>query len=373
MALLDYNKYAEFFRFIGGVVYSRSLKKTPKKIVRNGKVNFGTFSGVTEHLDIRGIRAPFAGIPTAKFFSNFRIKSRLFYFFKNENYIGFIEFFDDKVFGLAEVNFWNIETSQRLSYHSFMGPRRRFIPTNTSEASCNTFGKNRNIKISWSRRFKKVVMSFTVRGDTFRPASKGKFISHFTEEYKELLTVNPAPTTQRCSATWFLPMEINGGIGTAKHRKDIKELPQEKGQALLMMNRTYLKMRCQSESMVGFFEVDNKKVLFSFSSTNQDAIDEDTFNNNMLSLNGDISAMPPVCITHPFGIEKKWVVQDTEGMVDLCFMPSSIASRTLNIILMRNACTTIYGNFEGVLLSKDGEQIVLKNCPGIVTKSTLRL
>ena len=354
-------------------MYSRPLEKAPKKIVRNGKVNFGTFLGVTEHLDIRGIRAPFAGIPTAKFFSNFRIKSHLSYFFKNESYIGFVEFFDDKVFGLAEVTFWNTKTNQRLSYHSFMGPRRRFVPTNTSEASCNTFGKTRNIKINWSRRFKKVVMAFTVRGDTFRPASKGKFTSHLKKEYNELLTVNPAPTTQRCSATWFLPMEIAGGIGTAKHRKDIKELPQEKGLALLVMNRTYLKPRSQSEFMVGFFELDDKKVLFSFSSTNQDAVDEDNFNDNMLSINGDISAMPPVYITHPFGIEKKWVAQDTEGMVDLNFMPTSIASRTLNIILMRNAYTTIYGNFEGVLLSKNGERIVLKNCPGIVKKSTLRL
>lgn len=166
---------------------------------------------------------------------------------------------------------------------------------------------------------------------------------------------------------------MSGGIGTGKHRKDIKELPEENGLALMVMNRTYLKMHCQSEFMVGLFELDGKKILFSFSNTNQDAIDEDNFNNNMLSLNGDISAMPPVCITHPFGIEKKWVVQDTEGMVDLCFFPTSLASRTLNIILMRNAYTTIYGNFEGVLLSKDGEQIALKNCPGIVTKSTLRL
>ena len=93
----------------------------------------------------------------------------------------------------------------------------------------------------------------------------------------------------------------------------------------------------------------------------------------MLSVDGDITAMPPVCITHPFGIQKKWIVQDTESMVDLSFMPVSCSSRTLNIIVMRNAYTTIYGNFEGVLLTKNGEKIVLKNCSGIVKKSMLRL
>ena len=33
----------------------------------------------------------------------------------------------------------------------------------------------------------------------------------------------------------------------------------------------------------------------------------------------------------------------------------------------------IYGTFEGVLVSDDGEKIVLKNCPGIVKKSHIRL
>ena len=93
----------------------------------------------------------------------------------------------------------------------------------------------------------------------------------------------------------------------------------------------------------------------------------------MISVNGKITAMPPVLITHPFGISKKWIAQDTEGMVDLTFNPISVNSRTLNIVLMRNAYTTIYGTFEGVLVSDDGEKIVLKNCPGIVKKSHIRL
>jgi len=45
----------------------------------------------------------------------------------------------------------------------------------------------------------------------------------------------------------------------------------------------------------------------------------------------------------------------------------------LNIIIMRNAYSTIYGSFDGVLISKDGDKIILKNSPGIVKKSHIRL
>ena len=91
-------------------MYSRQLIKAPKKIVQNGKIQFGSFFGVSDTVDIRGVKAPFAGVPTSTFFSNFRIKSRIAFAFAVDNYIGLAEFFDDKAFGLAEVIFWDKET-----------------------------------------------------------------------------------------------------------------------------------------------------------------------------------------------------------------------------------------------------------------------
>ena len=173
--------------------------------------------------------------------------------------------------------------------------------------------------------------------------------------------------------TWIVPLNLEGGLSTAKYRHYIKEIPQEKGLGLMLLNRTYLKIRTSSEIMIGLVTIGDKNITFTFSNNTQSPVDEDNYNDNMISVNGKIIAMPPVLITHPFGISKKWIAQDTEGMVDLTFNPISVNSRTLNIVLMRNAYTTIYGTFEGVLVSDDVEKIVLKNCPGIVKKSHIRL
>lgn len=374
-------------------MYSRPLNKSPEKIVQNGKINFGSFQGVSDFLDIRGVKAPFAGIPIPKLFSNFRIKSKITYTFCYDKFAGLIEFFDDKTFGLAEVIVWNRETNQRYAYHTFMGPRRRFVPTNTTEASVTSFSKKRYIKISWNRKRGTLKLSFTLKGDKFRPAMKGKFVSPFTDDKSsETLFVNPAPTTQRCSATWFVPLSTNGGIGIAEHRKQITCLPESDGIGMMYVSRTYLKAHSTSEIAFGLLEQDGKKICFSFSCTSQDSLDDDNFNKNLLSVidktekpkdsnvqandktyNTQTTAMPPVKITHPFGIGKNWIIQDTENMVDLTFTPLSVSTRTLNIILMRNNESTIYGTFEGNLLTKDGEKIALKNCPGIVKKTTLRL
>lgn len=358
----------------GFFVYTRPLKKVPAHIVQNGKINFGTFEGVTDTIDIRGVSSPFAGVPVAKYFSNFRIKSKLFFVFNIDNYIGLAEFFDDKAFGLAEVILWDTETNQKFAYHTFMGPRRRFVPIDTNHASCISFSKKRYIKIGWNRRRGKFSLSFTVKGDKYRPSSKCKFLARINENSdSEILTVCPAPNAQRCSATWIAPLNIEGGIAFGKHRHHIKEIPQHKGLGCLLLNRTYLKFLSYSELMFGFTNYQDKSIVFSFSSSNQESNDPDTYNDNMLSVDNSITAMPPVTITHPFGIQNKWVIQDTENMVDLNFSPISSNARTLNIIVMRNHYTTIYGTFEGVLLSKDGDKIVLKNCPGVIKKNSLRL
>ncbi len=354
-------------------MYERQLCPPPKKIVQNGKINFGSFFGVPETVDIRGVKAPFAGVPTSPFFSNFRIKSRVAFAFSVKNYIGLAEFFDDKAFGLAEVIFWDKESGQKFAYHTLMGPRRRFVPIDTQEAACTSYAP-RYIKISWSRRRHKVSLSFTVRGNKFRPAAKAKYLARFAYNAEsEMLSVTPSPTTQRCSATWILPLNLEGGLALGKHRHYIKEIPQSKGIGLMLLNRTYLKPRSSSEVLFGIAPLDGKNISFTFANTTQDSLDGDTYNDNMLSVDGAITAMPPIIITHPFGLSGKWIAQDTEGMVDLSFTPISLNTRTLNIVLMRNAYTTIYGTFDGVLVSKDGEKLTLKNFPGIVKKSHIRL
>ncbi|MGP1473796.1 MAG: DUF2804 family protein [Treponema sp.] len=354
-------------------MYSRDIKKVPKSIVHNGKINFGSYIGEPPKLDIRGVRAPFAGIPLPGLLSSFRIKSRITYVFSVDKYIGMADFFDDKIFGLAEVIFWDRETGKKLAYHNFMGPRRRFVPIDTKESACTSFGKTRYVRIAWSRLRSRISLSFIVKGYPFRPAAKGLFISSFKENKNELLFVTPAPTVQRCSATWIIPLKFSGGIATAKHRHYIKTIPMSNGLGMMLMNRTYLKTHSSSEMMFGLVNLNGRDVEFYFSNSDYDPVDDDTYNENFLSCAGEITPMPSVVITHPFGLGKKWVVQDTENMVDLTFTPISLNTRTLNIIIMRKAYTTIFGTFDGVLVTKDGEKLALKNCPGIVRKNLLRL
>nr|MBP3283864.1 DUF2804 family protein [Treponema sp.] len=79
-----------------------------------------------------------------------------------------------------------------------------------------------------------------------------------------------------------------------------------------------------------------------------------------------------VQITHSWGLGKNWVIQDFENMVDLTFTPISSQVHDFSLMIVHETTTTIYGTFEGVLKTKDNEDIVLHNFEGLVRKESRR-
>lgn len=350
-------------------MYTRDLSEPPEFIVHNGKAEFGSYSGVSPKVDIRGMKAPYAGIPLPSFISNLRIKSNLTYLFSLENFIGLASFIDFKAIGLGEICLFNKKTGKKYVYHTIMSPRRRFIPITTTRGICACYRKPRFIKISWGRKHQHHALSFKVKGDNARPNVEGYVYSPMQDTmHNDMMFVNPSPTSSRCNATWLSSMKIKGQISINKELADDSE-----GLAGMRLNRAYYKMHSIYNIANGIGKSGDKDIFFNLSSTNLDASDSDTYNCNAIVVDGVETALPPVYMTHPFGISKQWIIQDTENMIDLTFNPISVNTRTLNLIALRTNYNTMYGTFDGVLVTKDGKKITLKNFPGLLQKGMLRL
>ena len=350
-------------------MYSRQFSEPPEHLVQNGKAHFGSFNGVSPKTDIRGMRAPYAGIPVPSIISNLRIKSRLEYIFSINDFIGLSQFYDFKVIGLGEIIFWNKDNGKKYVYHTIMPPRRRFVPVLTTRGICACYRKARFMKISWGRQHKHHALTFKVKGDSARPDAEGYVYSPLQDDmHTDSLFVCPSPASSRCSATWFSSMKVQGHIAINGEKAEDSE-----GLGMMILNRAYYKFHSKSTASYGIGNINGKNIVFYLKTSNMDAADSDTYNCNMLVVDGKQTALPPVYITHPFGFDKSWIIQDTESMVDLTFTPLSVNSRTLNLIAMRTNYYTMYGTFEGVLLDSNGEKIILKNFPGLLHKGMIRL
>ena len=50
-------------------MYSRNLSNPTEKIIHKKKAEFGSYNGVSPRIDIRGMKAPYAGVPVPSFLS----------------------------------------------------------------------------------------------------------------------------------------------------------------------------------------------------------------------------------------------------------------------------------------------------------------
>lgn len=350
-------------------MYGRKFEEAPEQIINNGKAAFGTYTGVSPKIDIKGMRAPYAGIPIPVFISRVRIKSNLHFIFSLNDYIGMTEFYDFKAFGLGELIFWNKQTGVKYVYHTFMGNPRRFVPIITSKGRCACYRQKRYIKVSWGRNHKHTALTFNVKGNNSRPSAEGFCIGLMDDaNHTDAMFVNPSPASSRCSATWFNGMSVRGKIELNGQNAE-----ESTGLAAMILSRAYYKFRSKVTFAVGLGNVKGKSIIFHIKASNMDAANSDSYNENILTVDNSQTALPPVYITHTSDVENKWIIQDTEGMVDLTFSPISKDERTLNIIAIRRTSNTIYGSFEGTLLTKDGEKLSFKEVRGIMNISKLRM
>ncbi len=340
----------------------------------NGKPVFGTFAGFPQRLDIRGVEAPF-GIALPHLFSNFRIKSTLMFLFNLGPYIGTVDFFDLKVFGYAEVTLWEKKSGRKYAYRELMGPRRRFIPHHLDAGYCASFSKRRYIRISWDHSRDKLSLIFNLAGDSARPAVTGACIAHYSSPWQcEMTTSVPSPTKRRLSASYTAATQIHGSITLgATKRSKASTMEDTDGQAVFAINRNYYNFLSEAEFVTAAGVVNGKLISFSIHTTPEDAVDSDAINPNLLFVDGACTPLPPVLITHPFGLADKWVIQDTENMVDLTFTPASDHFRDMSFFVVHIRAHTVFGRFEGSLKTKTGDDIPIHAFEGIAKQQLLRL
>ena len=353
-------------------MYERKLTDSPDILIKNGKPQFGSFITPPKSLDIKGVKEPFGVLPLPTFITNLRIRSNISFVFSTDEYYGTIDLLDSKIYGFLEVNIWEKQTLKRYTYKNIMFLIRRLIPKNLEKGRCSTFSKNRKIYFSWDKEKNRFNLVFYLKGDNVRPTLSGSFSTSSWSENPSFTSVLPAPVMRRCYASYQQPIFIEGGLCVTRG----KMLPfylSKQSQSLFVLTRAYYNSRTVNNLISGIGKVGEDTVTFRIADMSILPPDKNTYNDNVLFVNNEITPLPPVTVTHPYGMSKKWIIQDTENMIDLIFTPESSSQRILSLVLLHAQFFTVYGTFEGVLITKDGKSITLKDFPGIIKNQRMRL
>ena len=350
-------------------LYTREIAPAPEHPVLAGKPAFGTFRGPFGHFDIRGMKRPFGNLPIPEVISNRRIMGIMRFIFCDEGNIGEIELFDAGYFSFMETTLWNRLTKRRIAYRRIILPGLLKMPLEfgNSVTACRSHARFTRIHTRLQKGL--IHADFDFLGSGARPPCEGRFEMNLAAPgAADLSAVIPYGVRRRCQASFQQTSALHGWIGTGY---DDHHIPESSGVGYFDIRKAYFSLRTKKSVMIGLGRVDGR--IVSFQLGNSVTREDYQYNDNVLFVDGKAWPLPPVKITRPFGVDGDWIIQDTESMVDLVFTPISDSPRKLSAFVLRTSYHTVYGTFEGALLTGDGEKIALRGYPGIGKKILLRI
>ncbi len=351
------------------LLYTREVSTAPLSPVKAGKPAFGTYAGPFEWMDIRGMKRPFGNLPIPSVLTDRRVMGIMRFIFCDANNIGEIELFDAGYFSFMETTIWNRQTKRRIAYRRIIPPGFMGLPMEfgNSVTACRSRKRFTRIHARLSKGL--IHADFDFLGSSARPPCEGRFEMDFSlPGAADLASVIPYRVRRRCLASYQAVAPLHGWIGTGF---DDHRIEASSGVGYFDVRKAYFSLRTKMSMVIGLSRIDGRIVSFQLgNSVNRE---DDRFNDNVLFVDGRRWPMPPVRITRPYGVTGAWVIQDTESMVDLVFNPVSDSSRKLSAFVVRTDYHTVYGTFEGTLLTGEGEKILLRGFPGIGKKILLRI
>ncbi len=351
-------------------LYTREIKPAPDSPVKNGKANFGSFSGCFKKFKIHGLRRAFGNLPLPSFISDLRIAGAMRFIFCDDDVIGEVSFYSCFLFSFMETSFWLRSNNEKYAYRQYLPPHFMHIPKHIqySVTACRKRHRYARIFSRLSHDKLHVDLDFLAR-DT-RPSCEARLDLDIKDaDSIDFTSVLPYFVSRRCQAIFMQIGSVDGWLSLA-YKPDIL-LKKESSVGLFDIRKSYIGLNTKRAIACGLGRYQDKKLVFKINTSV--APDSYKHNENILLYDAKRTPLPPVQITRPFGLMVKWIIQDTEGMVDLVFTPISQNHKKVNAAIFRTEYNTIYGNFSGMLISCDGEELKLKAFPGIVKKYNVRV
>jgi hypothetical protein len=352
-------------------MYTREIQAPVDTPVKNGKPIAGTWARPFARVDLHEIEHPFP-VPLPAWMCDFRIKEWQSFIIQNDEiyfetfvanlkFFRFIEtaFFDKKsgntpirYFDCFPLSFWNIPASLW-----------------DSAVVCRAPGYFITIHDWLDAAIIKLDVNIEPLGGN--PSINGLFELYADSKTNTPLAVNMLFSEERCVYTYKTLCPVRGNL----------KLGENKDFSFRRENTAGVFRDCKgifpyitNHSWVTGFGPDKDNRLTGFSLGEGTARGANKDNENALWVDGVLTPLPPVRITQSGGSEDDWVIEDVEGMVDLTFTPAAQTEITgFNLIVSKAELLNPTGKFNGFIMNKDGEKIIIDKLSGCAERLYLRL
>ena len=351
-------------------MYSREIQPPSGCPVQNGKPLQGTWTRPFERVNLRDTENPFS-IPLPKWLTNFRIKEWQSFIIQNDEL-----FFESltanlKFFRFIEAAFFDKKNNEMKHYFDCFPFAFWELPESldNSFVECKALGYSMSIHNCLNTSA--INFSFEVNSIEDLPGLETEFELSFGPKKRLPLVTNLLFSEERSVYSYKNLGTVSGQLSVGEESCFI--LDPESTLGIFRDCKGFFPYLTRSEWINGLgFTKDGRTIGFSMAENQAKAENKD--NENVLWIQNSLTALPPVRITHSTGIDQNWIIEDVEGMVDLCFTPQKqVDKKGYDILLSKAAFYNPVGFFNGTIMTKDGEKIHVHNLWGCAESLYLRL
>jgi hypothetical protein len=331
----------------------KGFNPAPEAIVSDGAFAFGRYGSPFSRANMLDVHRPYH-YPIPRILKNWRLKEWQSYHFGDERWFFSASLYNAKV--CSFVLFVAYDRERKMKYQI-----RRILPGSMFRFSESLSGSNvyyrgahNYLESSCDYEGGKIQLT-VVRGSR---APGRRFSGRFTFDCgpkaaaPEVVCLPLGLNRAMYSTKILMPMEGEFSLGGESRRF---EGPASMG--VFDDHKAYYPYHLRYDLVTGFgLDPKGRRIGFNLAD-NAQIRDPSRNNENCLWINNKIWPLPPVKMTRPQGNSGEWVIQDTEGMVDLVFVPEAVNDLRFNLGLIESDYASPPGSFRGFLSNGEGSKI----------------
>ncbi len=349
-------------------MYARELSEPRSSPVEKGVPVFGCWDKAFDEVDFLQVSHPFA-ISLPKWMKDFRIKEWQSLQLCNERYYLTAAIMNAKYYRIADVMLYDTEAKEKLYFWKALPLGAWRLPRTLSNGAISSRSYGFYFRIHSWLDAERIEIDMDIEPTRRRPS----FTAHIEFDLSRATStplVSCLPFSARRALYCYKAIAPVRGdmVFGGRHIA----LSSETSSGIFQDHKGYYPYRMRSLWLSGMgFDSSGRRIGFSLAE-NQ-AKEGFKINENGFWLDGTLHPFPPIRVTQPNGLDKDWVIQDLEGMVDLTFTPREMNEAEFNLLLTRCEYRSPFGVFNGTLATKDGEKVNIRNLWGCGEKLYLRV
>lgn len=340
----------------------------PETAVTAGAFELGRFNAPFVRANMLDVAKPYH-YPVPRFAKNLRLKEWQAFQFGDARWFFFSALYNAKIFSLAIFHAYDRQTKRRYGIERVIPGSA--LPFSEELERSHVSYKGSRCRLEYECALSEGVIAVEVSRSHHDPA-RG-----FSGDFRFAYGPKSCAPSSVC-----LPLGLNRAMYSMKALMPLEGEFRADGEThrfdpatamgIIDEHKGFYPYQLRYDWVTGF-GLDPKGRRVGFNLTSNQVRDPARYNENCLWVNNKVWPLPPVRVTRPAGPEGEWIVQDTEGMVDLIFVPEVKNDLRFNLGIVRSDYHGPFGSFRGVVKNGEGEKIEAERLFGAGEQKYLRV